>query len=148
MIETQIQETRNSSSRLEWICICSTDGCNDNMLQPGSELYPATNQTYPSTTKMDLAESTTYATSKTSQLQSTTHQMVNPATNQTSHRTTNMDLVDSTTYATSKISQPQPTTHQPGKETRKDERVASEGACIHLNLLQMAFVCFIFISMI
>ena len=108
MIETRIQETRGF--RAEWICICSTDGCNDNMLQPGSELYPATNQTYPSTAKMDLAESTTYATSKTSQ--------------------------------------PQPTTNQPGKETRKDERVASEGACIHSNLLQVAFVLFIFISMI
>ena len=81
-----------------------------NMLQPGSELYPATNQTYPSTAKMDLAESTTYAASKTGQ--------------------------------------PQPTTNQPGKETRKDERVASEGSCIHSNLLQVAFVFFIFISMI
>ena len=129
MIEKQIQEI--AGFWYGWVCICSTDGCNDNMLQPGFELNPSTNQTSNNTTKMDLFNPISNGTTEISQPQPTTQEPGNE-----------------TGGETSEISQPQPTTHRLGNETRGEEQKGNEAACIHSNLLQVAFVLFIFISMI
>ena len=150
MIETRIQETRGF--RAEWICICSTDGCNDNMLQPAFEFNPATNQTTHDTTKMDVFNPITSGTTEISQPQPTTQEPGNETGGETSeisqHQPTTQQPGNETGGETSEISQPQPTTYRPGNLTGAKEQSGNEGACVHSNLLQIALSCFIFINII
>ena len=129
MIERRIQEIQGLW--YGWVCICSTDGCNDNMLQPGFELNPTTNQTSNNTTKMDLFNPKTNGTTEISKPQPTTQ----PPGNETKGET-------------SEISQPQPTTQPPGIKTGGEEQNANEGAYVYSNLLQVVFVGVIFINLI
>ena len=105
--------------------------CKNDMLQPGFEFNPATNQTTHDTTKMDVFNPITNGTTEISQPQPTTQQPGNE-----------------TGGETSEISQPQPTTYRPGNLTGAKEQSGNEGACVHSNLLQIALSCFIFINII